>query len=198
MKQTPPRVLIAGLWHETNGFAPMVTDLAAFRAYQWAEGVEMVTRYRGTNTEIGGMVAGAERAGLELVPALFAGAIPSGRVTAGALEILIRRIEDTAREAKPLDGVLLALHGAMIADGADEADAEVVRRVRSLVGPEVPIVVTFDLHANLSRALVEAADQLVGYDTFPHTDMSARGDDCLLYTSPSPRDRSLSRMPSSA
>ncbi|NQW11795.1 MAG: M81 family metallopeptidase [Alphaproteobacteria bacterium] len=180
MKQNPPRVLIAGLWHETNGFAPMATDIAAFRAYQWAEGAELLTRYRGTNTEIGGMVAGAEAAGLTLVPALFAGAIPSGLVTAEALEALIRRIEDTARAAGPLDGVLLALHGAMIADGVDEADAEVVRRVRHVVGHEVPIVASFDLHANLSDALVAAADQLIGYDTFPHIDMGARGEEAAV------------------
>ncbi|MEQ9332283.1 M81 family metallopeptidase [Thalassobaculum sp.] len=168
------RILVAGLWHETNTFSPIATGLAAFRAYQWAEGSGLAACYGGTNTEIGGMLAGLAAAGLTVVPGLFAGAIPSGTVTGDAFEALAKRIVATARRERP-DGALLALHGAMVADGFPEADAELARRVRAALPAGAPLVATYDLHANISRALVDACDLLVGYDTFPHTDMGARG-----------------------
>lgn len=170
------RVLIAGVWHETNTFSPIATDLAAFRAYQWAEGADLAARYAGTNTEIGGMLEGTARAGLEVVPGLFAGAIPSGTVTRAAFEDLAGRIADSVTRERP-DGILLALHGAMVADGIPEADAELARRVRDRAPAGVPVVATYDLHANVSQPLVDACDMLVGYDSFPHTDMGARGEE---------------------
>jgi len=172
----PPRILVAGLWQETNSFSPLATGLAEFRAYQWAEGAELAARYAGTNPEIGGMLAGCAAAGLRVVPGLFAGAIPSGIVTAEAYEHLAGRIADAARRERP-DGALLALHGAMVADGLPEADAELARRVRAALPAAAPLVATYDLHANVSQALVDATDLLVGYDTFPHTDMGARGEE---------------------
>lgn len=171
-----PRVLVAGLWHETNTFSPIATGLAAFRAYQWAEGDGLAARYAGTNTEIGGMLKAAAGADLAVVPGLFAGAIPSGTVTRDAFEALAGRIVETARRELP-DGVLLALHGAMVADGFPEADAELACRVRRALPADAPLVATYDLHANVSAALVEACDMLIGYDTFPHTDMGARGEE---------------------
>ena len=180
-----PRVQIAGVWHETNTFSPIRTDLAAFRAYQWAEGDGLAPRYADTNTEVGGMLAGADGAGLTVVPGLFAGAIPSGPVTLEAFEAMAGRIAGLAAAEHP-DGVLLALHGAMVVEGVEQSDAALVRRVRAAVGDDVPIVATYDLHANIGPALVEACDLLIGYDTFPHTDMGARGEEaahrlaCLL------------------
>ncbi|EDP64257.1 Uncharacterised conserved protein UCP012702:MlrC, C-terminal [alpha proteobacterium BAL199] len=175
-----PRILIAGLWHETNTFSPIATDLAAFRTYQWAEGEDLTSRYAGTNTEIGGMLKGAEAAGFQVVPGLFAGAIPSGTVTRSAFETLAERITDTVRSKQP-DGILLALHGAMVADGIPDADATLARRVRDCAPSGVPIVATYDLHANISQSLVDACDLLIGYDTFPHTDMGARGEEAAAH-----------------
>lgn len=173
------RILVAGLWHETNTFSPIATDLAAFRAYQWAEGPDMISRYAGTNTEIGGMLKGLAAVGARALPVLFAGAIPSGTVTRAAFEELAARIADAAARER-LDGVLLALHGAMVADGEAEAEAALIRRVRASLPGDTPVVATYDLHANISAGLVEAADMLIGYDTFPHTDMGARGEEAAL------------------
>lgn len=172
------RVLVGGLWHETNTFSAVPTDLAAFRAYQFAEGAEMLEQARGANTEIGGVLAAAPDCRFALVPTIFAGAVPSGLVTREAYADLAGRVAAGAQAALAnggLDGVVLALHGAMAAEGEPDADAALARRVRSVVGPGCPMVVTFDIHANLSPTLFEAADILVGYDTYPHTDMAARG-----------------------
>ncbi|MBI1776391.1 MAG: M81 family metallopeptidase [Proteobacteria bacterium] len=170
-----PRVLVGGTWHETNSFSPIRTDLSAFHRYLYLEGDAVISGSSGTNTEIGGMIDGAEANGIELLPTVFAGAAPSGMVDPAVLEQVIERICRGVDEFGRIDGVLLTVHGAMVADDIDEADAYLVSRVRDKVGPAIPIVVTFDLHANLSAAIVDAADVLIGYDTLPHVDMGDRG-----------------------
>ncbi len=168
------RILIGGLWHETNTFSPIPTDLDDFRRFQLVEGDALLTAFAGTNTEIGGMLPEAAALGFELVPTIHAGAVPSGLVTRAALDYIVDRLVAGAGRG-PIDGVLLVLHGAMVAEGIDEADAWVAERVRAAVGPDCPIVATFDSHANLTARLVEATDILVGYDTLPHVDMGDRG-----------------------
>jgi len=176
-----PRVFVAGFWHETNTFSAVPADRAAFASFALHEGAAMHAAFAGTNTEIGGMIAAAAERGLELVPGFFAGALPSGPCRRGLFEGFLERLRDLARQAGAVDGVLLALHGAMVAEGHDEADAAIVAAVRAVVGPDCPIVATFDLHANLSPALVDASDILVGYRTNPHVDMAERGREAVLH-----------------
>ncbi|HET7092981.1 MAG TPA: M81 family metallopeptidase, partial [Thermomicrobiales bacterium] len=116
--------------------------------------------------------------GFALIPTVAVWATPSGMVTRGAIEQLTTMLLDDVRRAlaaAPLDGVLLALHGAMVTEVDDDGEAYLLRRIRDLVGPTVPIVSTLDLHANISPAMVALADALVGYDTYPHVDMRDRG-----------------------
>ncbi len=171
------RVLVGGIWHETNSFSPVPTDLAAFRRYLFLEGEAVIAGSRGTNTEIGGMIAAAPGAGLELIPSIYIGAAPSGMVSREVIDLLIGRLKADIEANGPLDGVLLALHGAMVADGIDQADAYVVQAVRDLIGPDMPLVCTIDFHANVEQALVDPADVLIAYKTLPHVDMGARGED---------------------
>ena len=168
------RVLFGGIWHETNSFCPVATDLDAFRRFALVESEALLSAYRGTNTEIGGFVAEAKQQDFELIPTLFAGAIPSGLVSRAALNHLVGTITARVRQGG-FDGVFLAVHGAMVAEGIWEADAYIVQQVRDAIGPDVPLVVTFDLHGNISPPLVDAADVLIGYDTLPHVDMAERG-----------------------
>lgn len=169
------RILVTGIWHETNTFSVRRTDLAAFRAYQYAEGTEVLDQHEGTNTEIGGMMEAAPRHDFALQPALFAGAVPSGLITREAFEHIVEVSCRRAEELAPLDGALVALHGAMVAEGVHEADAHLLARLREVLGRACPLVATFDFHANLSEALVANADVLIGYDTYPHIDMAERG-----------------------
>lgn len=168
------RILFGGIWHETNSFLPIPTDLDAFKRFQFVEGEELLTAYSGTNTEIGGFTDAAPEHRFELIPTIFAGAVPSGMVTRAALDFVVDAICARA-ERRDFDAVYLALHGAMVAEGLPEADAHVVQRVRAAVGNEMLLVGTFDLHANLTQAIVDAADVLIGYDTLPHVDMAERG-----------------------
>jgi microcystin degradation protein MlrC len=167
------RAAIGGLMHETNTFANARTTLDDFRAYQFARGGEMLARYAHVRNEIGGMMAGAREIDLELAPTLFCFAVPSGMVTRETYQQLAAwLLEDLARI--DFDGVLLALHGAMVAEDAPDAEGDLLRRVRALVGDK-PIVATFDMHANLSAAMCECADVWIGYDTYPHVDVYERG-----------------------
>ena len=161
------RIAIGGIWHETNGFAAGLTELADFHAYQYAEGAALLDRYRGTGTELGGMTAAAEQCGFELLPTLFAAAVPSATIARPALDALCDGILARLDASGAVDGMLLVLHGAAAAEEIDDADAYVLERVREVLPRSCPIAATFDFHANLSEAMVAGADVLVGYDTFP-------------------------------
>jgi microcystin degradation protein MlrC len=165
------RIGVAGFSHESNSFYSQPTRLEDFGVY---EGAALVDYYRQTFHEIAGYIRGAEEFGFEIYPTLAAGATPGGPVTAEAYEHFVARILDGLKAAPKLDGVLLALHGAMVAEGFPQADGETVRRVRALVG-DLPIAVTHDYHANVPPELVEAADVLIIYKTNPHIDQPERG-----------------------
>lgn len=167
-------IAIGGIWHETNTFARDTTPLDAFYAYQFARGAELLTRYANVRNEIGGMLAGARKNRFELAPLLFAGAVPSGIVRRDAFETLAGMLIDDLAALENLDGVLLALHGAMVVEGLDDAEGELLRRVRALARDK-PIVATFDIHANLSEEMIAHADVLIGYNTYPHIDVYERG-----------------------
>ena len=166
------RIAVAGFAHESNTFSVQPTRLEDFGILT---GQEMLARHADTYHEIAGYVAAAEDLGLELCPILSASATPAGPVSPEAFEELCGRILAGLEDLGAVDGVLLALHGAMVAEEYPHGDAEVVRRVRELVGPEMPLVVTHDYHANVPPSLVEAADALVIYKTNPHVDQRERG-----------------------
>lgn len=167
-------VALGGIWHETNTFANGLTDLDAFRAYQLARGEDLLTRYQNVRNEIGGMIAGARACDLRLVPTLFAGAVPSSIIARDAFEQQAGWLVDDLAAHSNLGGLLLVLHGAMVVQDIPDAEAELLKRVRGVIGDK-PLVATFDIHANLSAGMVEGADVLIGYDTYPHVDIYERG-----------------------
>ncbi len=174
-----PRVALLGFYHETNTFSRARTGLDLFHAYQYAEGEDLVERYRGTGTEPGGVIDGAEEQGFELVPILFAAAVPSGPITTGCFEEIIARCEAGLAAAGPLDGVVVVLHGAAASESEPDADGTLLQAVRRAAGPAMPIVATLDFHANVSEKLVQAANAITGYRTYPHVDMADRGREAI-------------------
>ena len=184
------RVAMGGIWHETNTFSTQITARSAFDAYQLATGDVIIERYSGTGTELGGMIDGARAHGFALMPTLFAAAVPSGTIDQAVLGDLVDELVARLRAAGPLDGMLLVLHGAAVAEGLDDADGWILARVRDALGPMVPLVATFDCHANLSQAMVDLADMLIGYDTYPHVDMAERGREAASALATMLRDQS--------
>lgn len=169
------KVFLAMLSHETNTFSNVPTDRAQFEARDLRYGGEIVEAYRGTGTCLGGMIRAAERLGATLVPSVAAAASPAGRVTRDIYEHVKQRMLADLQAAGRLDGVLLDLHGAMVPEGIDDGEGDILAAVRRLVGPDVPIAVTLDFHGNLGRDMVAQADLLHGYRTYPHVDMAERG-----------------------
>ena len=166
------RIAVGGIMHESNTFNHRPTPLEAFRVQR---GDELVSWWRDTPHEAGGFIAGAESFGYELFPTLMAQATPGGTVTHEALEGLTRELLDRLARAPQLDGMLLALHGAMASEVHADADGEVIRRLREQVGADFPLVVTHDFHANVSQQVVELSTALIIYKSYPHLDHRERG-----------------------
>ncbi len=176
-----PRILIAGYQHETNTFAPSLADWAAFTRGDsfppFMRGAEMQAALTGINIPVAGFIDAAKRRGWTLVPSAWAGAIPSSYVTKDAFERIAGAIVDDVRAARTigLDAIYLDLHGAAVAEHADDSEGELIGRLRALVGPDLPIVASLDLHANVTERMLREADALVSYRTYPHVDMADTG-----------------------
>jgi microcystin degradation protein MlrC len=170
------RIAVGGIMHETATFIHTPTTFDDFqRGFGLYRGDEIAARFASANMCIGGFLQAAGKLGFEAVPLLWGFAYPSGLVTRNAYDRLKGELLDRLRQAMPVEGVLLDLHGAMVVEGIDDADGDVVESVRGVVGPDVPIVVTTDLHSNHTQRRVAASTAIVGYDTYPHIDMAERG-----------------------
>ena len=175
------RILIAGYQHETNTFAPSLADWAAFQTGEsfpaYMRGQPMVDQLADANIPVGGFIQAARRNGWTLLPSAWAGATPSSYVTEDAFERIAAAILDDVRAALPqgLDGIYLDLHGAAVAEHADDSEGELLSRLRALVGTDLPIVASLDLHANVTERMLREADALVAYRTYPHVDMADTG-----------------------
>jgi microcystin degradation protein MlrC len=161
--------------HETNTFSTIPTDRRQFEARDLRYGGEILEAYRGTGTCLGGMITLAEERGVALLPSVAAAASPAGRVTKDIYQTVKDRVLTDLRAAGPLDGVLLDLHGAMVPEGLDDGEGDLLAAVRDVVGPTLPLAVTLDFHANITSAMVRHATLLHGYKTYPHVDMAERG-----------------------
>ncbi|MEJ0067575.1 MAG: M81 family metallopeptidase [Pseudomonadota bacterium] len=168
------RVLAARIMHETNTFSRVKTDMAAFRRRDFHLDNEIPAAYRGTNSAFGGTFEAADRYGWSLIHPVSAAANPSGLVTADAFENLTALVLRAAAQPAPIDGVLLHLHGAMVTETHEDGEGELLKRLRAVIGPDTPVVVTLDLHANVTQAMVDHASALIAFRTYPHIDMYER------------------------
>jgi microcystin degradation protein MlrC len=168
------KVLLAGLMHESNTFASTPADRRRFEQGSLAVGPDVIPIWKDAHHEFGGFIEGAQRFGYDPIPSVMAWATPSGPVDEAVLEEVVDRIVTDYRRA-PTDGVLLALHGAMVTSNHPSADTEVLRRVRDAIGSAVPFIASLDFHANCDPAMTKYANALVGYQTYPHVDQRHRG-----------------------
>ncbi|MCU4182571.1 M81 family metallopeptidase [Bosea sp. BH3] len=174
-----PRIAFGGFLHETNTFAPSTAPLEAFlHGGGWpalSRGEEIYAALKNVNIGASGFIENARARGWEMVPTLWCMASPSAEVTAGAFETLTDELVERIKAALPVDGVYLDLHGAMVAENHPDGEGEVLRRVRAAIGPDIPLVSSLDLHGNITPLMMEAADALVAYRTYPHVDAALTG-----------------------
>jgi len=168
------RVFTGSLATETNIFSPLPTGLSAFTDREYFKGGTHPARM----TFYGGPLwAARQRAaplGWTLIEGLVASAQPGGTTTRHAYETLRDELLDDIRRAMPLDMVLLGLHGAMVADGYDDCEGDILSRIRAITGPGASIGATLDPHAHLTQLMVDAADILVLFKEYPHSDVLER------------------------
>lgn len=170
------RVGILGLLHESNTFIAEPTCFADFRNDLLLHGEDVRRHLESSHHEIGGFFAGLGQSGIEAVPIFAARAVPYGPVQITAFKQLLELIFDHFDRASPLDGLLVAAHGAMVAESFPDADGHWLAQLRERAGQsQLPIVATLDPHGNLSPRMVEACDALISYRTNPHLDQHARG-----------------------
>jgi microcystin degradation protein MlrC len=173
------RIAVGGFLHETNTFAPTKATYADFvHGGGWpamAVGAEVLKVMRNINVGLAGFVEQAEANGWEMVPILSCGASPSAHVTEDAFERIVKTMLDSIKAAGQLDAVYLDLHGAMVTEHLDDGEGEVLKRVRNVIGKDLPLVVSLDLHANVTPEMMEHADALIAYRTYPHVDMADTG-----------------------
>jgi microcystin degradation protein MlrC len=173
------RIATGAISHETSTFTPVpTTEESFYERFGVREASEIVDTFRDTNTPMGGFIDGAQAHGFELIPTLYAEAHPSGPAPRHVLDAIVNRMLGMIADAGPVDGVLLEMHGSMVAEGLDDADGHILLALRRQVGAAVPIVVQLDIHSNISHEMIEAADVLIGRETFPEIDMLERGREC--------------------
>ena len=166
------RIGIAYLIQETNSFSPISTRLEDFG---FLTGKVSLEKWERSRTELGAFIDFLSETRMEAVPLFSGWAITQGPIERNEFENMKLKITAQLEQAGKLDGLLLALHGAMCAEGTDDCEGAILELVRNAVGPDLPIVLTLDLHANVTRRIVQLASAVIGYKTYPHVDFYETG-----------------------
>jgi microcystin degradation protein MlrC len=173
------RIAVGGFLHETNTFAPTRATYDDFvHGGGWPSmtvGTDVLKAMRNINVGLAGFVGAAEAECWELIPTIACAATPSAHVAEDAYERIVKVMVEGLKAAGPLDAVYLDLHGAMVTEHLDDGEGEILARVRKVIGNDLPLVVSLDLHANVTPEMVEHADALIAYRTYPHVDMADTG-----------------------
>lgn len=174
------RFAVGGFQHETNTFAPVKATYGDFEiADAWpglTQGEAVLTAFDGINLPIAGFIALAGAQGHELLPTLWCSASPSAEVERDAYERIVGELLERIAALGKIDGIYLDLHGAMVTEHLEDGEGELLARLRKIVGPDLPIVVSLDLHANITERMVAHASALVACRTYPHVDLAESGE----------------------
>ena len=168
----PPRVALGGIFVECNQFGGEPADRARFEQYELRRGSSVLQQDQGA---VGGMLDVLRGRAACVLPLLVTSTCSAGPVTTECYRELKRELLDDLRRALPIDGVLLALHGSGVVEGLGDLEGDLLRSVREVVGDRVPVVATLDLHAHVTPAMVENADALIAWETYPHKDAYTTG-----------------------
>lgn len=169
------RVLVGAAFHETNTFWPYPTGLKEFAGHDLLAGEEIIKKFQGTHSPLGGMLEVLERENVEIIPSLAAIAEPSGTVTKEAFDRIRKTLLEDCGKAGKLDGILLSLHGSMVTEEDEDGEGNLLEAIRKAAGKELPLIATLDLHTNFSERMAENATAFFPYREYPHSDMYVRG-----------------------
>ena len=180
------KILLAEFKHETNRISPTVTNEDVFRQRNYLFGNEIVERFTGTHNEIGGMIEVLEACpDVEFVPVVALNASPGGPVTKSVYDTVVSELLKAIDANPDIDGILLSLHGAMVAENTDDGEGTLLEILRGKVGPDMPVIASLDLHCNVTKKMMDHATALFTYDYYPHTDTyetGIRAAECMVET----------------
>ena len=165
-------IAVASILQESNTFSPVMTRYEDFSP---VFGSAALDRHKGKLTEFGGFLDGLAQAGKRAAPVCAAWAITANRMLRDDFERLLSGFTTHLAEIRRPEALLLAMHGAQTAEGEDDVEGRILAEARRVLGAAIPIVVTLDLHANITRRMIELADAIAGYHTYPHIDMHETG-----------------------
>jgi microcystin degradation protein MlrC len=168
------RIAIGGIVHETNTYAVQSFGMTSLDSFRVAQG-DALLRHENTRTYVGGMIAAGREHGHELVPVFHASAQPSGTIEAETYRGMKEALVSGIAESLPVDAVVLDTHGAGVVDGLDDLEADLGAAIRLVIGPDVPLLTTLDLHGSITEEMNDVFDLMLGVYDYPHVDMFERG-----------------------
>ncbi len=168
------RIATGCIGHETNTFTSIPTTLASFKEGAYYVGEEIIAAFDQTSSIMGGFIEAATELKIDVVPLLWTFATPAGPIEANAYATLKAQLLDLLQKADPVDAVFLDLHGAMVTQTHEDAEGDLLAAVRQQIGA-IPLVITLDLHANITAAMTQQTNAIIGFDTYPHVDCHTRG-----------------------
>ncbi|MDH3693539.1 MAG: M81 family metallopeptidase [Gammaproteobacteria bacterium] len=173
------KIAVGGWQHETNTFSPVKADYHSFeRADEWpplSRGNSMFDTVHGVHLPINRAIETLKERGHTLAPLLWCSATPCAHVTQRAFDTILSMLLDELQSVLPVDGIYLDLHGAMVCEHSQDGEGEILRSIREIVGRDIPIAVSLDLHANVTQQMVDHATVLDLFRTYPHVDMGETG-----------------------
>ena len=169
------RIAIAQFMQESHSFTTIPCSWEQFEAGHIYRGADILSNMQSMKVEIGGGIAIAQQLGVDLHPLIACNAVSSGYIKHNVFSSLMNELLERLQASRPVDGVFIALHGAMVAEGDEDASGTVLASIRQIVGEDTPIIATLDLHANVTQKMVDSCDGLIGYHTCPHVDLYETG-----------------------
>jgi microcystin degradation protein MlrC len=169
------KIAIGEVLNEINTFSSVETTVELFKQGEWERGETILSNHRGVRDYLGGMIDRAEALGIEVIPTFAANAEPAGKITRETYATIKSELAAGIQAAGTVDAICLSLHGAGVVEGIDDMEGDLLQYVRSLVGYELPLIVTLDLHGNLTEKMAAEANVLLGVHLYPHTDCYERG-----------------------
>jgi len=169
------RFIVAGIMHETHTFSAEPTTIETLDILRGEE----LLRFAGTNHSVGGTIDQCRALGIDILPAYFAAGVSTGVPSRATFDALTAELCERVAALLPADGIVLNLHGAMVAEDFPDAEAEIARRVRDVSGHTIPLAITLDFHANIGQSMVDMATIVTTYDTYPHIDAGERAGEAV-------------------
>jgi microcystin degradation protein MlrC len=169
------KVAIGGFQHETNTYAADVFGFTTRRLFSQVYGERILKAFAKTKIPIGGFIAAAKELKYDVVPTFYCNATPSGTIKGEDYEYLKNELVSSIANVMPVDAVAIELHGAGVSEGCEDIESDIGKALRAVIGPNIPLICSLDLHGNIYDEMLQYWDGMIGYRLYPHEDQFETG-----------------------